>query len=244
MPIPDAAEILRIWEDGTGATPSERSVAMLRCASSDAPLSDLVGVTVGERDRYLIALRAACFGKGAAGLAACPKCRLQVEFQFDVTSFLVDLPKQTSRGGRMSIDGYTIEFRSLTVQDLLHLSTMTDLPTARQSLIEASVLSAEFEGQRISTLDLPNEITEALGDAVYDLDPQSDTPVGLACPGCGHEWQAIFDIASFLYREFSIRAERTLHDVHLLARTYGWQENEILTMSPARRRIYLDMASR
>ena len=37
------------------------------------------------------------------------------------------------------------------------------------------------------------------------------------------------------------RAKRLLMDVHLLARAYGWSEAEVLALSPARRRFYLEM---
>jgi hypothetical protein len=32
-----------------------------------------------------------------------------------------------------------------------------------------------------------------------------------------------------------------LREVHILASAYGWREDDILAMSPARRRIYLEM---
>jgi hypothetical protein len=37
-------------------------------------------------------------------------------------------------------------------------------------------------------------------------------------------------------------ARRLLYDVHALASAYGWSEDEVLAVSPARRRCYLEMA--
>jgi hypothetical protein len=73
-------------------------------------------------------------------------------------------------------------------------------------------------------------------------DPQSNLQFSLTCPACGHCWEAAFDIVSFLWSEIHSWAQRTLRMVHLLARSYGWQEADILAMSPTRRQIYLEMA--
>jgi hypothetical protein len=51
------------------------------------------------------------------------------------------------------------------------------------------------------------------------------------------------DIITFFWMEIKTRARRLLTEVHLLARTYGWSENDILTMSPRRRTMYLQMVT-
>ena len=65
----------------------------------------------------------------------------------------------------------------------------------------------------------------------------------LACPDCGHPWAVPFDTVSFLWDEVGAWAERTLREVHLLASAYGWGEDEILALSPERRRRYLGMVT-
>ena len=65
--------------------------------------------------------------------------------------------------------------------------------------------------------------------------------LALACPACGHRWQSVFDIAAFLWREIDAWAQRTLRDVHALARGYGWHESDILALTATRRQIYLEM---
>jgi hypothetical protein len=62
------------------------------------------------------------------------------------------------------------------------------------------------------------------------------------CPTCGHGWSAAFDIADFFWRELKGRAKRLLDEVQELAVHYGWSEAEVLTMSPVRRRHYLERA--
>jgi hypothetical protein len=63
------------------------------------------------------------------------------------------------------------------------------------------------------------------------------------CPVCGHAGQTLFDIAGYLWEEIRTQAQRLLHEVHALARAYGWREGDILALSAARRRAYLEMAT-
>ena len=37
-------------------------------------------------------------------------------------------------------------------------------------------------------------------------------------------------------------ARRTLRDVHVLARAYGWREADVLALSPTRRQIYVELS--
>lgn len=241
MRVPNEAEALRIWEEGARATPAQRAVALLASAFPDASLAEVADLGVGHRDGLLIRLRAACSGHRLAGEAACPVCGVRVEFDLDAAMFLVG--SATGGEGRIEVGSYTVDFRTLQARDLLRVSAARGVEEGHNALVQAAVLQATFERRPVHPLELPDEVVEALGEAVAELDPQSDLLLGTVCPECGTEWQAWFDPASFLYREVSLRAQRTLGDIHLLARAYGWHESEILTMNPARRRAYLEMAS-
>ena len=63
----------------------------------------------------------------------------------------------------------------------------------------------------------------------------------LTCPACGHAWQTAFDIAAFVWRELDDWAERTLHEIHVIASAYGWTESEILELGARRRQTYVEM---
>jgi hypothetical protein len=74
-----------------------------------------------------------------------------------------------------------------------------------------------------------------------DADPQADVRLALDCPACGHNFLAAFDVAAYLWSEVNAWAYRLLGEVHSLASAYGWREEDILAMSPWRRRVYLEM---
>jgi hypothetical protein len=94
-----------------------------------------------------------------------------------------------------------------------------------------------------SHLALPPSAEELVLQTLDELDPQADVRLDLTCPPCGHDWQAQFDIATYFWREIDDWAQRTLRDVHTLAKAYGWIEADILGLSAWRRQAYLQMVT-
>jgi hypothetical protein len=88
---------------------------------------------------------------------------------------------------------------------------------------------------------LPADVLGAVEDQMAAADPQADVRLALSCPACGHQWQEVFDIVSFLWGEVQAWALRLLREVHTLASAYGWSEADILALSPQRRQMYLEM---
>ena len=87
----------------------------------------------------------------------------------------------------------------------------------------------------------PPNVATAIARCLGELDPQAEVLLDMVCPDCGTQWQALFDIASFLWTELDAWAHRTFIEVHRLAWTYGWREADILALSPLRRQRYLQM---
>jgi len=89
--------------------------------------------------------------------------------------------------------------------------------------------------------DLNDEEIGHLAARMAECDPQADVLIEMICPDCSHAWTSIFDISAFFWKELQAEAKRLLLEVHALAWAYGWSEGDILSMSAARRRSYLDM---
>jgi hypothetical protein len=89
--------------------------------------------------------------------------------------------------------------------------------------------------------ELPAETVEALSRAMIEAAPEAEIILRLTCPACGHEWDLLFDIAEFFWREISAQAQRLLREIDTLARAYGWTEAEILSLPAQRRQTYLEM---
>ena len=108
-------------------------------------------------------------------------------------------------------------------------------------LLERCVIEASHNGDPMPAAALPNDVVTAIARRLSELDPQAEVLLDMACPDCGARWQALFDIASFLWTELDAWARRTLIEVHRLAWTYGWREADILALSQQRRHRYLQM---
>jgi hypothetical protein len=92
----------------------------------------------------------------------------------------------------------------------------------------------------VAVEQLSAEVLNKLAARMAECDPRAEALLALRCPVCGHTWQTIFDIVTFLWHEISTSAKRLLMEVHALASAYKWSEADILSISPARRQFYLN----
>ena len=95
----------------------------------------------------------------------------------------------------------------------------------------------------ISPKELPNEIVEALSRAMLEADPQAEIILAFSCPSCARRWEMLFDITHFFWNEIAAQARRLLREIDALARAYGWNERETLSLSPRRRQSYLELVA-
>jgi len=195
-------------------------------------------MSIGERDRLLLDLREAIFGPGFAARTACPACGEELELAFLAGDVRIEAAPPAD--GRLSLirDGYTVEFRLPTAGDLL---AVFDAQDPEASLLHRCVVRSCLAGEPVAVSHLPPGIVDAVGEEMREADPQADITLVLTCCSCTYEWQAAFDIVSYLWAEVASLARRTLHEVHILASAYGWSETEILAMSAWRRERYLEL---
>jgi hypothetical protein len=127
--------------------------------------------------------------------------------------------------------------------DLNAVMGCADLATARRMLAERCIVEAHSGETSIDAGALPDVALEQVAECLAKTDPQADVLLDLTCSACGHGWQVIFDIESFLWAKVTALAKRLLREVHLLAGAYGWAERDILMMSALRREFYLEMVA-
>ncbi len=233
-------ELLDRWERAVARPPVERSVALL-AAEGDGAWAESAGMPLGQRDATLLALRVQVFGPELNCLAACPECQTQVEFS--VLAEYLRLPVvDANRSLSIQREGVTVTFRVLNTADLIAASTETTLLAARRSLFARCLLSALNEdGTEADLADIPDDLVKAVGDRIAEVDPQADLVIALRCPQCAGAWDEPFDLAAFVWQEVHAWARRVLREVHEMASFYGWNEAEILALSPMRRHAYLEL---
>ena len=236
---PAAAELLALWERWGGEPPARRGLA-LAWAGSELPAQAVAGLTVGERDAVLLSLRERLFGPRVVSTAACPACGERLELDFSVDEVRVDA-SPSAQPLDLAVDGFALRVRLPSAADAADAAAEREVDGARRLLLERCVVSAREGDEERSPAELPASVVAGVAAELAGADPQAEVRVALACPACGHGWEALFDIVSFLWSEIEAWGERTLREVHVLASAYGWREADVLALSPARRRRYLEM---
>jgi hypothetical protein len=239
-----AQDILQVWERGQDAHPLDRALHILSPALPSAGWDSLARLTVGRRNAALFRLRRATFGPALSARAACPRCAALLEFEADARDFCdADEAREVAPEHELSVGEFRLRFRPFDSRDLAEAALCRDRERARATLIDHCLLEARGSDEPMRASDLPAAVVAALADRAAECDPHAETLLGLDCHACGRHWTALFDIASFFWREIAAEAMRLLLAVHALAAAYGWRESEVLSMSAARRQMYLEMIS-
>src|SRR5919206_1894343 len=238
-----ASKMLRVWERALGLSTPERALSLLAAACPEMSAEELSALSVGRRDRMLIALRERTFGPRMTSLATCDACGESLELSFDCSEISADEETQTPSELSIEREGFEARFRLPNSGDLVAVARSSgDADSARRSLLERCVTNASREGSKVSIAELPGAFVEAVEARMADADPQADVRLALDCPACGHSFLAAFDVVAYFWGEIDAWAYRLLGEVHSLASAYGWREEDILAMSPWRRHVYLEMA--
>jgi hypothetical protein len=87
---------------------------------------------------------------------------------------------------------------------------------------------------------LPDRWLPTIEEALEAADPLTAMSIQTSCPACHHALELPVDLEQSLLHRLMAEQARVLSDIHRLASTYHWSEQQILALSPARRRFYLD----
>lgn len=234
------ADLLTAWERGSSQSGSRRLLTLLAMAHPEMSEEQLLKLPIGQRDGLALSLREILFGPQLISLSICPSCNERLELMLNVADIKAVSNDSVEGPLALESDGFELEFRLPDSQDFMLIEAVSSIDEARSILFERCLLSAYLDGRPCALDMLPEEILDKVEAAMSEADPQADVQLDLFCPACEHRWLATFDIASFLWSETNAWAQRVLNEVHLLAKAYSWREADILAMSPARRRMYLE----
>ena len=245
MRTPAPAQLLQVWERGSGPSAAACGLLLLGSSCDEHSGETLAALPLGRRDALLLQLRARLFGAEIGTVAICPQCAATVEATFRCDDLLL-----TSPGTDAAVfehvsptHGVHVRFRLPDSNDLLAVEQCGDVDEARQLLLERCVLATSDAAAGRDARGLPVSLQGEIAQAMAQADPQADLQLAFRCPDCGHDWQPQFDIARFLWQELHAWALRMLRDVDMLARAYHWSEDEILALSPRRRQAYLELCA-
>jgi hypothetical protein len=227
----DAQSLLTLWERGRYRHTLDRGLLLHAFATPGEDANTLADRTLGERNIALLRLRQSWSGDELQSSIDCPGCGERLEFALSAAALLT--LASTAPASDVLVGNVLV--RVPTTRDIASIAGEGDDESAATKLFERLVRTSTSDGVDLE-LGLSDELTRALNQA----DPCADIAIDCTCPGCGHAWNASFDVAAFVWEEVDVRARRLLDEVHVLALAYGWSEPEILALADTRRRSYIE----
>jgi len=232
------AECLALWESGQGLHPLDQGLLAIQTAFPETRDDSVADWPLGRRNRALVELRCALFGRWIRGWSACEACGERVEFAVDGAA----ISDSATPDSESAVQVGERTFRLPSSRDLAQITAETDATSAAVRLLTLCSLSAsESTPQQEGTAELSEEEIELIGEKLLEADPLAEILLHFDCPVCGHSSDQALDLSSFLWSEIEGRAKKLLLDVYALALSFGWSEGEILGLGAARRDFYLQM---
>ena len=237
--------------DGRTLTPFERTSRLLeRCLvkSDDKAVGvvHLPSLTVGDREAMLLNLYRGSFGSGIPATLVCPGCNESLEFDVAAENLLLEPEAQPTAATERVVSSDGKRYRC-TIRPPTGADVEAVLPLAAEGPDEAAAeLFARcvtvIDDESLQTVEAPDPSLIGLLDEAFDsLDPQAETRLALRCAACGLDFDGCLDAGEILTRTARRKSDELFQEVHLLALHYHWSESELLAMSQARRRVYLDL---
>jgi len=239
MQLLSFAELLTVWEENWRRPPLWQGLALLAAACPEESVETLMQEPLGRFNARLWTFRLGYFGSLLTAVTDCSRCGEKVEVTLDITALCNGFEPQDAASRQESIswqeiigDTGAVRFRLPVLGDLIAAGEATSFEEASKKLIQSCVETSNV---------LSDELLAAISAKIEEADPLALLELHGLCPQCGQTWAGFLDAASSVWSELQTWAERTLQEVHLLARAYGWREHEILALSPTRRQAYLRM---
>lgn len=236
--------LLEVWESGMTQPAVQKALLLLGVAFPEESTAVLAQHSIGKQNALLLTLREWLFGPQFVSVATCPQCGERLELNFETADIRAGPPDEPAESLALDVAGYSVQFRLPNSADLAIVLGYEDPAAVERVLLERCLISAQHAGEETSVEALPAEVVETIAETMGRVDPQANIQLSLTCPACDHQWQAILDILTYLWRELDVWARRVLREVHYLASAYGWSEHDILNMRPWRRQIYMEIIGR
>ena len=190
---------------------------------SGAPPADQLAAS--DRDALLAALHRQCWGDRIVTTLTCQACEKLFDLSFELSAVQRHLVANSSSwhpdgAGNISDEsGATIRVPRFI--DEAGAATLGPRAGAR-SLAERCGISPDT--------------MEAAGAGLESAAPIIDLELAARCADCGHAQTAHFDVQSFVLQRLLNERNGLLAEIHLLASTYGWSLQDILSLTRSTRR--------
>jgi hypothetical protein len=225
-----AAEMLAAWEAASEAPPAARTAVIVHRAELADDLDAALDLPLGAVAVMAAHVHEEAFGPMVDGVLHCEACGEEL----DVTVPLGELAEDGTDAAKEVAD---LTVRAPTTRDLVAVATAED---PSRALMSRCVHNGDGAAIDPDALD---------PDVIADVDAAAEELAGAAglmlrgsCPACGEKATAPLDIGMLLWEQVTRSAHALLAEVAELGAAFGWSEEEILGLTPLRRRAYLQLA--
>lgn len=235
-------DILNVWEHGVSRHPIDRALTIILYSYPDITFEEITKFSVLKRDICLLDIYKKNFGSLLRCFSTCPSCKENLEFEVASEDILSKQNKITEDVIIFAANDIDITLRFPNSLDLASAASYENAAMSRNELIKRCITETRNEDKAFPLSEITQETVDAIAEYMDGYEHNGAIDFDLKCNACGHKWQTPFDILTFLWKEISLHAKRLFYEIHMLASVYGWHEKDILAMSAARRRYYLEMA--
>lgn len=238
----------------TSPLPIERISALLeRYASVDSTQSAgwVHELTLGDREALLLHIIRLTFGNRIPCILKCPACMKFMAFELQTDQLLLPSAANQEQFQEEAFvaDGasWQVRFRVPRACDMEAAIEGRGSPTdavatvLRHCVEEVWRQNDGDRHERIAADRWPAGLDAQIVARFAEIDSQAEIVLQLDCPACENRFSSVFDTGDYLFRELEARERRLLYDVHRLAMAYHWSEEDILQMTPRKRKQYLQL---
>ena len=216
-----------------------------------APIPLVRDLVVGDREYLMLRLRELTLGKRINAVLRCgnPECGQVMDVAFSLDDlrpsekplsqsvFKIDVVSEEKQ--------FEIEFRLPTGahQEAAANWTSSDDQPAVINLLALTITKINGSSNiNVATVAaLPEKVLKAIELRMEELAPLHTTELNAVCVECKQPFVSDFDVTSFFLAELQQHRRVLEREVHCIAWHYHWPEHEILSLTRAKRRRYIDL---
>lgn len=221
--------------ESAGSDPAD-AVALLEQLSRHG--GSVRGLPVPDVEALLLHLRRSLLGDTVQSVATCPRpgCSARIGIDFRIGDYLSHhLPRPVrsaipdpDQPGWYLLAGSSVRFRLPNAADQINAAASSE-PLA--SLVRNTIVPPDVSAQILGKVER----------AMEKLAPVLSSQLEGVCPDCGTKVALEFDVFSFVMTELRRQTAFLFEDVHSIAATYHWSEEEILKLPSVRRVHYASL---
>ncbi len=230
----------RLIADLPGLPPHRRILALLeRMAQFEEGNTGVLlrQLSIGDRAALMLHARRLELGDSMDCIVVCAKCGKNMSVALSVTELLDAKHLEPSISYGIDVGGFKLQVRPLTALDQDKLVETSEKGDIEEALARSCIVNSDRPLAEV----LPQQLIDAIGSKLEEIDPLSVITLHLSCAECNHKFASAFDVEDFVYRELGMSLRDLESEVHWLAFHYHWSENEILSLPVRRRKRYISL---